>query len=349
LEETLLLQRLSDARGVSGNENEVREILIEEIEPYVDTYRVDNIGNLIATVRAKEEVEKPHRVMVCAHMDEVGLMVVKIEKGGELRFRSVGGIDPRILPAKRVLVGTEAIPGVIGLKPIHLLTREEEKQPVKMEQMYIDIGAKDKDDAASVVKIGDYVSFATHSQVVGRRMMGKAFDDRVGCAILAELVEERYDIELVAAFTVQEEVGLRGARVAGYAVEPELAFALEGTICDDLPRKKDVTSVTVLGKGPAITIMDRSLVADRRLVDLVAQVAKDNGIPYQFKGPGLGGTDAGAVHLAREGVPSLPVAVPSRYIHTPVSLISLDDFENAIALMRASLRYLNDAFPWTRN
>ena len=341
-----MLQRLSDARGVSGNEDAVREILIEEIRPYVDEFHVDSIGNLIATVRAPEGISNPHRVMVAAHMDEVGLMVIQVDKSGMLRVRPVGGIDPRVLPAKRVLVGKEAIPGVIGLKAVHLLTREEEQQVPKVEQLYVDIGAKGKEDAEAVVKVGDYVSFATQCEVLGRVLKGKALDDRAGCAVLVELLKERYEVELVAVFTVQEEVGLRGARVAGYSVGPEVAFALEGTICDDIPRKTDTTPVTQMGKGPAITVMDRSVIADRRLLDLLLQTAQEEGIPYQFKAPGLGGTDAGAIHLTREGVPAISVAVPARYIHTPASFLSLDDLEHTLALMKGILRRLHSRFPW---
>ncbi len=342
----MLLQELSNARGVSGNEDAVREILIEAVAPYVDEHRVDSIGNLITVVRPRPGVKDLHRVMVAAHMDEVGLMVMQIEKSGVLRFSTVGGIDPRVLPAKRVLVGKEAVPGVIGIKPVHLLTPEEQKQPIKVDQLYIDIGAKSEEDAKSVVKVGDYVAFATTARVLDRVVMGKAFDDRAGCAVLTELVKERYGVELWAVFTVQEEVGLRGARVSAYAIEPEVAFALEGTICDDLPHKKDLTPVTQMGKGPAITVADRSMVADRRLVDLLIKTATDKGIPYQIKSPGLGGTDAGAIHLSREGVPAAAVAVPSRYLHTPVSLLSLDDLEQTIALMRATLQRLDQDFPW---
>ncbi|MGC8873613.1 MAG: M42 family metallopeptidase [Chloroflexia bacterium] len=342
----MLLQRLSEARGVSGNEDEVRAILLEEIRPHVDEWKVDSIGNLIATVRARPGHPTPHRVLVTAHMDEVGLMIVHIEKNGLLRFRPVGGIDPRVLPGKRVLVGRDGVPGVIGLKPVHLLTAEEEKQVVQVEQMYVDIGAKDRDEAASVVRVGDLVTFATGFQQRGKTLIGKAFDDRAGCAVLAELVQERYDVELVAAFTVQEEVGLRGAQVAAYAVEPEVGIALEGTICDDLPRKRDQTPVTRLGHGPAVTVMDRTVISDRRLVDLVLRVAREEKIPCQVKGPGLGGTDAGAIHLTRQGVPSVAVATPARYIHTPVSVMNLDDLEHTVALMKAVLRRLHTDFPW---
>ena len=342
----MLLQKLSDARGVSGNEDAVRQVLIEEIGPHVDEYRVDNIGNLITTVHAQEGVERPRRVMVAAHMDEVGLMVIQVGKDGMLRFRTVGGIDPRVLPAKRVLVGKEAVPGVIGIKAAHLVTKEEEDQVLRIEQLYIDIGAKNKEDAESVAHAGDVGTFATTMRVLGRTVMGKALDDRAGCAVLAELARERYEVELVAVFTVQEEVGTRGARVAAYGIEPDVAFALEGTICDDLPRKVDTTPVTRLGQGPAITTMDRSIITDRRLVDLLVRVATEESIPYQFKAPGLGGTDAGAIHMVREGVPAVAVAVPARYIHTPVSFIHLDDLEHTVALMKATLHRLNAEFPW---
>ncbi len=342
----MLLQKLSDARGVSGNEDAVREILLEEIRPYVDEYHVDSLGNLIATVHARKE--PAHRVMLAAHMDEIGLMVVQVGRDGMLRFRPVGGIDPRVLPGKRVLVGKEGVPGIIGLKAVHLLTPEEERQVVRIEQMYVDIGAKNKEDAEAVVKVGDYASFDTHSEVLGRLFKGKALDDRAGCAVLAELVKERYEVEVVAAFTVQEEVGLRGARVAAYAVKPEIGIALEGTVCDDLPRKGDHTPVTRLGKGPAITVMDRSVIADRLLLDLLVRTAEAEGLPYQFKAPGLGGTDAGAIHLAREGVPSIAVAVPARFIHTPLGFLHLDDLEYTIALMKAFLHRLDASFPWER-
>ena len=342
----MLLQKLCAARGVSGNEDAVREILIEEIRPHVDEYRVDNIGNLIATVHAKEGVENPRRVMVAAHMDEVGLMIVQIGKDGMLRFRTVGGVDARVLPAKRVLVGEEAVPGVIGIKAAHLVSAEEEGQVIKVDQLYIDIGAKSKEEAEGVVHVGDVASFVTTPRVLGRTMIGKAFDDRAGCAVLAELVKERYEIELVAVFTVQEEVGLRGARVASYEVDPELGFALEGTICDETPRRVDLSPVTRMGQGPAITVMDRSTISDRRLVDLLVHVATEAGIPYQFKSPGLGGTDAGAIHMAREGVPAIAVAAPVRFIHTPACFLSLDDFEHTVALMKATLHRLPGDFAW---
>ena len=334
----MLLEKLSEAFGVSGCEDEVRGLIIEAIKDHVDEYNVDALGNLIALKRGTGESEL--KVMLAAHMDEVGLMITHIEKDGSLRFRPVGGLDDRILLAKKVLIGEKRVPGVIGVKPVHLLKKEERQKVVKVEQMAIDIGATSREEAEKVVKIGDYAAFATEFAELGNTVKGKVFDDRVGCTVLIELLKERYPFDLYAAFTVQEEVGLRGAKVAAYAIKPDVAFVLEGTIADDLPKERDISPTTELGKGPAITIMDRTFIADRRLIDLLVETAKELGIPYQFKQPGVGGTDAGAIHLSREGVPSVTVAVPCRYIHSPACLLSLEDFENTVKLMKGALARL---------
>jgi putative aminopeptidase FrvX len=335
----LILKQLSEAFGVAGCEDEVREIIIEAVRNYVDEYRVDNIGNLITLKKGTGEPRL--KVMLAAHMDEVGLMITHIEKDGNLRFRPVGGIDDRILLSKVVLIGKARLPGVIGVKPTHLLKEEERKQVVKVDQMAIDIGVKSREEAERIVRIGDYAVFDTEfcplTEDGLRTVKGKAFDDRAGCAVLIEVLKDRYPFDLYSVFTVQEEVGLRGARVAAYAIEPDVAFALEGTICDDMPKKKDVSPTTRIGAGPAITIMDRSFIADSRLVELLVETAEELGIPYQIKQPGVGGTDAGAIHLVKEGVPSATVSVPCRYIHSPACLLSLEDLENTVRLMKAAL------------
>ena len=223
----------------------------------------------------------------------------------------------------------------------HLLKEGEGEKAPKIKDLVVDVGAKSKDEAKGLASLGTCATFATQFRELGPTVSGKAFDDRIGCAVLVELLRgERFRFDLHAAFTVQEEVGLRGARVAAYTIEPDCAFALEGTIADDIPKDKDVSPTTELGKGPAITVMDHTFIADRRLVRLLTSTAKELGIPYQFKQPGVGGTDAGGIHLAREGVPSATVSVPCRYIHSPVALANVDDFNNTVRLMRESLSRL---------
>lgn len=335
----MILRELSEAIGISGDEGGARAVVLQAVREHVDEVRVDALGNVLAVKRGQGP--QCMRVMLAAHMDEIGLMVVGHDNDGFLRVRAVGGIDPRLLPGKLLLVGPERIPGVIGVKPVHLLKDGEEEKTPKIEDLVVDAGAKGKDEAQKLAPLGTYAAFATQFRELGPTVSGKAFDDRAGCAVLVELLRgERFGFDLHAAFTVQEEVGLRGARVAAYAIQPDSAFALEGTIADDLPKDKDVSPTTELGKGPAITVMDRSFIADRRLVRLLTGTAEELGIPYQVKQPGIGGTDAGAIHLAREGVPSVTVAVPSRYIHSPVALLSLDDFNNTVRLMRESLSRL---------
>ncbi len=334
----MLLEKLSNARGTSGNEAEVREILIEQVKSRVDNYRVDTMGNLITFKKAKGARRNALKVMLAAHMDEIGLMIVHVDSKGYLKFSKVGGIDDRVLLSKAVLIGKDKRVGVIGSKPAHLLNRKERDQVVESDSMNIDIGAKSKEEALGAVKIGDYATFATVFAEMGDGLVkGKALDDRAGCALLAELVQRNYPFDLYGVFTVQEEVGLRGARVAAYAVEPDVAFALESTVCDDSPKQKDVSPTTRLGLGPAISVADRTTIADRRLVNLLIETAKENRIPYQIKQPMIGSTDAGRIHISKEGVPSIAIAVPTRYIDSPVSLMSLEDFNNTLTLMTKAL------------
>lgn len=339
----MLLEELSNAFGPAGCEDEIRRLLARSLHKQVDRLETDALGNLIAFKRGTGP-EPRLKVMVDAHMDEVGLMVSRFEKSGLLGFRAVGGLDDRLLLAKGVLVGKDRLPGVITAPPIHLTTAEQGSQILKIEQLVIDIGASSDDEAKRLVNLGDYATFDTRFGLLHedrlRTVKGKAFDDRVGCAIATMLAEEAYAVDLYLSFSAQEETGLRGARVAAFRIEPDVAFALEGTVCDDTPRKEDVSPTSQLGKGPAITVMDRSFIADRRLVRLLTDLAETRGIPYQFKQPGVGGTDAGAIHLAKTGVPSVAVSVPCRYIHAPVSVASLNDIDHTVTLMKAALQAL---------
>jgi len=341
----VLLEQLSNAFGPSGHEGEVREIIVDAIQPHVASVQIDTLGNLVAR---KPGDGASLRVMLDAHMDEVGFMVTHVEPSGLLRFDMVGGLDPRVLPGKRVVVGKDKVPGAIGIKPIHLASKDDVSSVASIKNLAIDIGAQDGDQASQLVSVGDYVVFYTRFGWMGEnssnghtgRVRGKAFDDRVGCAVLIETLKGDYPVEVIGAFTVQEEVGLRGAHVAAYAVEPDLAVALEGTVADDLPGNGGPPASTQLGHGPAITLMDRSFVADRRLVDWLVETAEAEGIPYQFKRPNVGGTDGGAINRSRAGVPTVALSVPCRYIHAPIAVMDLADFWHTVKLLRAALTRL---------
>ncbi len=330
----MFLRKLSEASGVSGSENEVRDLIREEIGDKVDDIRTDTIGNMVATKKGRKE--RP-TVMIAAHMDEVGLMISHIEKDGMLYFEKVGGIDDRLLISKTVLIGKDKKPGVIGSKPIHLMEEEEREKVIRYDNLYIDIGAKNKEEAEGAVKIGEVAVFATEFDKIGDLYKGKAFDDRVGCAILTDVLKEDLPLTVKGAFTVQEEVGLRGATVVAYDLDPDIALVLEGTSAGDTPDNKEYNISSAIGRGPVITIIDPSIVCDKRLVDLLIKTAEENDIPYQFKSRVSGGTDAGRIHLTKEGIPSAVVAAPCRYIHSPAALMSEEDFNNLKRLVRCFL------------
>lgn len=337
--ETLLelLSTLSNTAGTSGDETEVRRALRPHLQGHVDSLRVDAMGNLI--VYKKGTGACPLRVLVTAHMDEVGLMVVDHTGDGGLKVATSGSIDARLLPGLEVRVGKEGLPGVIGLQAIHRTDSDDSVTPV--DALLVDIGAENREEASNAAPLGTRITFATTAHPLGQLFAGKAFDDRAGCTALVALLQgPPFPCDLVGVFTVQEEVGLRGARVAGYTVAPDVAFVLEGTIADDLPKDEAGSPTSEIGRGPVITVMDRSYIADPRLVRHLVQVAESAGIPYQFKQPGIGGTDAGTIHFAREGVPSITLAIPCRYIHGPISLLDPQDLEHTLALLRAALEEL---------
>ena len=331
-----LLEKLCNANAVSGDEHEVRQIVLEAVKPIADEVTVDALGNVLATKcgRCKNRV----RVMLAAHMDEIGFMIVKKHDDGLFEFARVGGIDERQLPGKAVLVGREHLPGVIGAKPIHQTSTKERKNKIDITSMRIDLGP----DIGDQVKAGDRATFATRFKILNYSVRAKALDDRFGVATLIELLRQAPDnIDLLGAFTVQEEVGLRGAQVAAYSLNPDMAIAIDSTPAYDLPHwdeeDENVQYNTRLDGGPAIYVMDRATIADRRLVHWLVDAAEENGIPYQFRQPGGGGTDAGVIHKTRRGIPSISVSVPARYAHTAASIARLDDWVNTMSLMHAAL------------
>jgi len=334
-----LLERLSNVSGVSGDEGAVRGIVKEELEGVVDSLKVDAMGSVLAVRHAKTR-KKALRVMVDAHMDEVGFMLLEETDDGLFSFGLVGGIDPRQLPGKTVLVGDERIPGVIGACPIHLSTPAERGQVISVEQLRIDIGPSAKGRAQP----GDRAVFNSSFRRVGPSLFGKALDDRIGVATLIELVKNAPpNVELLAAFTVQEEVGLRGAGPAAYGFDPDLAIAIDCTPAYDHPNWDESENVrynTRLDHGPAIYTVDRGTISDRRLIAHLRRTAEAEGIKYQLRQPGGGGTDAGAIHLRREGIPAVSVSVPGRYMHTAHSMVRLKDWQRYAALLYAALRDL---------
>lgn len=336
-----LLRQLTEAVGVSGAEKEVRLLIRDLIADHVDEWSVDTMGNLLATKRGTGQYDL--RVLVDAHMDEVGLLVTDIDGGGMLKFTNVGGFDDRALLGKVVQVGPQKITGVIGARAIHLLKRGEYSKVVKMDAMRIDIGARNKDAAGGKAKVGDYAAFVTAYEELdeSRTAIGKAFDNRAGCAALIELLRgEPYPFDLVASFSVQEEVGLRGAKVAAYHARADAALVLECTPAYDLPNDKDVSPNVAMGKGVSVYVMDARTIQDPKLVGHIMSTADARAIPYQIRQPGGGGTNTGAIQRAGAGVPAATLAIPGRYAHTPTMMISLDDYDNLVRLAGATLRGL---------
>ena len=337
-----LLKNLTEAVGVSGEEKEVRLLIRDLIQDHVDEWHVDTMGNLIALKKGTGALDL--RVMVDAHMDEVGLMVIDFDSNGTLKFQGVGGFDDRALLGKTVQVGPKKLAGVIGARPIHLLKANQRNNVVKMDAMRIDIGAKNKEAANGKISIGDRAAFATEYEELGPTAIGKSFDDRAGCAALVELLRaEPYPFDLVAAFTVQEEVGLRGAEVAAYSIKPDMALVLECTPAYDLPNEEDVSPNVALGEGPAIYVMDRVTIQDPRLVSFITKTAVSHNIPFQMRRPGGGGTNTGAIQRQLGGIPSATIAVPGRYAHTPAMMINLEDYANVVKLTETVLRELTPA------
>ncbi|MDR7856190.1 M42 family metallopeptidase [Tissierella sp.] len=331
----MLLKQLTEASGISGNEKEVRDLIISEIKSYVDTIKVDRIGNIIAYKKGKDTSK---RLMITAHMDEVGLLVKEIDTMGLLKFTTVGGVDKRILVSKPVLIGKDKIPGVIGAKPIHLQKRAEWTRALNLDELYIDIGASSKEEAEKIVNIGDYVTFASDYVEFGDDLIkGKALDNRVGCSLLIELVKEIKDISFYAVFTVMEEIGLVGSGPAAYEVNPDISLVLEGTLCYDMPKLDTHLVPTYLNRGPAISLIDRSTIYSPTFREKIAKIAEKNNIPYQYRKTAMGGNDSGKIHTSREGSITTTISVPCRYIHSPASVMSKNDYKNTYALLKAIL------------
>ncbi|MBN1451356.1 MAG: M20/M25/M40 family metallo-hydrolase [Anaerolineales bacterium] len=328
-----LLEKLCNACAVSGDEGKVRKIVLEAVKPYADEVKVDALGNVLVT--KKGSGRNRLRAMLDAHMDEVGFILVSDEGDGLYRFETVGGIDVRYLVGKPVLVGKDHLPGTIGAKPIHLASDDEMKRKIPLDALRIDLGPNGK------ARPGDWATFATKFKRSGPSIMSKAIDDRIGVATLIELLKHApSNIDLLAAFTVQEEVGLRGAKVAAYAFDPDLAIAIDATPAYDMPKYDGTENAvynTKLGSGPAIYVYNSATIDDPRLVRFLKETAEAEGIPYQIRQPGGGGTDAGTIQRTRKGIPVVSVSVPHRYSHSPISIARVDDWKNSLKLLHSAL------------
>ena len=341
-----LLKQLTEAVGPPGDEAEIRTLIRDLIVDLVDEWRVDALGNILAVKKGTGKSDLC--VMVDAHMDEVGVIIDEISSNGMLKFSNLGGISSLTLAGQVMQIGRKKVRGVIGLKPVHLLSSRERRKIPSSGSLYIDIGAKDKGTASGKVKVGDrgtfwseYVEFGEDDDF-GRTAVGKALDNRAACAVLIELLrKDRYPFDLHAAFTSQEEVGLRGAKVAAYAIKPDIGIVLECTPAYDLPNDLDISTNTALGQGPALYVMDSQTIQDPRLVQHIMKTGEANQIPYQIRRPGGGGTNTGSMQRADLGCFAATIGLPERYAHTASSMINLRDYENYIKLADATLRSLS--------
>lgn len=332
----MLLEMLSNASGTSGFEGEVRNIIKEEIKNFVDEIQTDRMGNIIAHKKGNGP-----KVMVDAHMDEVGFVITGYNEDGTLNFHSLGGINSKVIPSKVVLVGRYRIPGVVGVKPIHLQSLDERNKSFAYEACCIDIGSNSKEETKKIINLGDYAVFDTEFGNFGDGLVkGKALDDRVGCFVLIEALKESYDCDLYAVFNVQEEVGERGAYVSAFNIRPDIGIALEGTICADMVNVPKHLRATEVGKGPALSIMDRTSIFDEQILSDIIKIANKKKLPYQFRRAAAGGNDAGAIAGSGEGAKVATISVPCRYIHSSVSVCSLSDIDNAKKLLTEYLKSL---------
>ncbi|HUT16900.1 MAG TPA: M42 family metallopeptidase [Acidobacteriota bacterium] len=341
------LEKLSNACGVTGREEEVRNLMIKLMKPYVDEIVVDKLENVIAIKKGKKSSPK---VMLAAHMDEVGLMVKTITKEGFLQFTKMGGIDDRILLAQKVIIHTRKGPldGIIGSKPPHIQKEEERKKVIAYDELFIDIGAESRENANAMgVKIGDPVAFDVKYAKIGKNIViGKAFDDRVGCAIMIETLKQlgKTNCTICAVGTVQEEVGLRGAATAAFGVDPDVGIALDATVAGDVPGVREFDTNVKMGKGPVLTVTDSGLITHPKVLRLLLDVAEENKIAYQLETGVPGSTDAARISLTRQGVPSGTVSVATRYIHSPVGMLNLKDAENSAKLTAAAIQKIQKHF-----
>ncbi len=323
-----MLKELCLLNGTSGNEDKVREYIIKQIKPFCD-YTVDNLGSIIATLKGSK---KDSRISINAHMDEVGFIITDITDDGYLKFTSVGGIDPRVCLDRVIRLENGTI-GVIADKAFHLLSGDEKNTAPGFDNLLIDIGAENKEDASGIVSLGDFAYFESDYIEFGDGYIkSKALDDRIGCMLMIEMIKSGYDFYY--CFNVQEEVGLRGAKCTANAVNADIAIILESTTAADLDGVSGGDRVCVLGNGPVVSFMDNRTIYDKQLFNLAFDVAKKLNIPIQTKTAVAGGNDAGAIQTAASGTRVLAISLPCRYIHSASSVVKINDIDNTRKLLK---------------
>lgn len=333
-----MLKKLCLLNGTSGDEKNICDFIVNEIKDYCE-YQIDNLGSIIAFKKGKSKPDK--KIMLCAHMDEVGFIITDVDDNGYLSFDAVGGIDAKVIPGRSVTVNS--IKGVIGLKPFHLLTDDEKASVPTIKSMRIDIGAKNREDALKYVHPGDYAYFSSEYTEFGDGfIISKALDDRIGCMLLIELIKSDLEYDTYFCFNVQEEVGLRGAMCTSYQVQSDISVILEATTAADLCGVTGGDRVCVLGDGAVVSFMDGRTIYDKELYNLARKTAEDNNIKTQTKTAIAGGNDAGAVQSSGKGSRVLAISLPCRYIHSGASVVKKSDIEGTRKLLNKLLPELYD-------
>ncbi len=332
-----MLKLLTETPGISGREEEIREVVKKKMKPLTSELRVDRMGNVIGLKKGKGKL----KVMISAHMDEIGFIVKHVDEQGFVRLNPVGGFDPKVLIARRVIVSSSGgttkkkLRGIIGCKPVHTMSEADRKRPTELNDLFVDVGLSGK-EAKKLITIGDPVTFDTDFHIMaGDCVSGKCLDDRLGVYVMLKALEavKKHDVDIYAVSSVQEEVGLRGATVSSFGVEPDIGIALDVTLASDLPGSTPSDYITELGKGTAIKIMDSASISNYKLVDFMKKTAEKSRIKYQLEILPRGGTDAGAIERSRAGVPVITISVPIRYVHSGYELASRKDIQASVNLL----------------
>lgn len=330
-----LIDELCNISGVSSDEEKVCKFIKKEIKDYVDDIKIDNIGNLIAFKKGKKTPE--NKLLICAHMDEVGFIIKNITDDGYIKFGFCGGIDTKVIVGKRVKFGD--VCGVIGIKAVHLTSASERTQVIKSDSLYIDIGATSKKEAESKVSLGDLGTFDSKSYEFGDGFYkARALDDRFGCALMIKLIKSDLEYDTYFSFNVQEEVGLRGAMVSAYNINPDIAIILETTTAGDICDIKGQMRVCNVGAGVVISLMDRSTIYDEEIFKKITSLATKHGINWQTKSLIAGGNDSGAIHKSRCGVKTVGLSLPTRYLHSQACVAKISDMEETYKMLELFMK-----------